>query len=95
MGGCFETAWAVAKADELDINRNPDDPFSTIGSAVRGRPNKGFVDPKGLVAYPVTNRGNEESSLDRFENLRSVARGSKYDLSNQKHNISGFCNVAK
>jgi hypothetical protein len=86
MGGCFEAAWAVAKADT--------DPFSTIGSAVRGRPGEGFVDPYGLVAYPVTNRGNEEGTSRRFEDIRDVVRGTKYDRSRQKHNISGFRNLS-
>jgi hypothetical protein len=95
VGGCFEKAWVVVKADELGINRNPDDPFSTIGSAVRGRPDRGYVNPQGLVAYPVTNQGNEEGSWRRYEKLRHPPRTSpKYDRSGEKHNISGFRNLS-
>ena len=71
------------------------DHFNVEGGNKRGRPELGIVDPSGIVAYPVTNRKNEESSVNRFKNLRDVERGSDYDRSRQKRNISGFRNVSQ
>ena len=74
--------------------KDPLDFLGIAGGNTRGRPELGVVDPSGIVAYPVANKKNQESSVNRFKNLRDVGRDSIYDLSRQKRNISGFRNVS-
>lgn len=71
------------------------DPFFLTGGNKRGRPELGVVDPLGMVAYPVTNKKNIESSVNRFRNIRPVDRSSdEYDRSEGTYNVSGFRNVS-